>query len=139
MLLEKVGTVFLDPSGHHIICIGSNSGDVYYINISTTNSSKTRSGNNDMNKDSLVLKKPKSIPKLKALGITAVGWSCGAAAGMKTPTHVNSNNENTPTPTCTGDILLGTCTGQLIEVVINANSKDRRYVIIIILYSLCCS
>lgn len=107
---DTVGLVFVDPTGRHVLCIGANNADLYYINIAAEGASSSGK------------RKPRLLSKLRGIGITSVGWCPIDAAETDLQPSSSSSSGGA---TNTGTILLGTCTGQIIALAIDA--KDKRH------------
>ena len=112
---DAPGRIFLDASGRHVLCIGANNGDVYHIDTKQTG---TRI-------------KARPLPKLKSVGITAVGWAAGATAAAPPDQYATTSmasgagGDNGSSRSADAlVVVLGTCTGHLYEMSLDAREKN---------------
>ncbi|GAX74136.1 hypothetical protein CEUSTIGMA_g1585.t1 [Chlamydomonas eustigma] len=111
-------TVFMDPSANHIL-----------ISVKSASGSEVHYAHRRWSKS-------RPLSKLKGITVTAVGWARQTNDAERSPASVQSKKgvvgksagmeDDSPSDSCTGSIILGTDLGALMEIVLDENLLQHK-------------
>ncbi|GBF90405.1 hypothetical protein Rsub_03401 [Raphidocelis subcapitata] len=106
----SVAGLWLDPSGRHTLAVLKNA----------------RTGAHETHYMHSTWPRPRALPRLAGLAVSAVGWQRGAAAAAAAGGGGGEGGEELDLENTTGEVLLGTETGSLHAARIDARAPAKK-------------